>query len=138
MLVRHASAGDRKAWSGDDALRPLDARGRRQADGLVELLRGFGPTRVLSSPSVRCRETVEPLARSLGVAVEGSSELREGASAEEVRSLARRLADEVAVVCTHGDVVEALLGEESKKGSAWVLRGDGDELTPAEYVPPPA
>jgi 8-oxo-dGTP diphosphatase len=137
LLLRHASAGKRKAWTGDDRLRPLDARGRRQADGLVELLRGLGPTRVFSSDSTRCRQTVEPLARSLGLAVEESAELREGASAAEVHSLAIRLAPEVAVACTHGDVVEEVLGEESEKGSTWVLRLDGGELIPVEHLPPP-
>ena len=138
LLVRHGSARKRKAWSADDRLRPLDARGRRQADGLVELLRGLGPTRVFSSAAVRCRQTVEPLARALGLAVEESAELTEGASADEVRSLAVRLASEVAVLCTHGDVVEELLGEESEKGSTWVLRLQGGELTPVEHLPPPA
>ena len=138
LLVRHGSAGKRKAWSADDSLRPLDAGGRRQADGLVELLRGLGPTRVLSSAAVRCRQTVEPLARALGLTVEESAELREGASADEVRNLAVRLAKEVAVLCTHGDVVEELLGEESEKGSTWVLRLQGGELTPVEQLPPPA
>jgi phosphohistidine phosphatase SixA len=138
LLVRHASAGKRNAWRGDDHLRPLDARGRRQAEGLADLLRGLGPTRVLSSASVRCRQTVEPLAGVLDLALEESVELREGASADEVRSLARKLAGEVVVLCTHGDVVEELLGEESEKGSTWVLRLEGSELTPIEHFPPPA
>jgi 8-oxo-dGTP diphosphatase len=137
LLVRHASAGKRKAWTADDRLRPLDARGRRHADGLVESLRGLGPTRVLSSASLRCRQTVEPLARVLGLAVEESAALREGASADEVHALAVKLAGEVAVLCTHGDVVEDVLGEESEKGSTWVLRLVGDELTPIEHLPPP-
>ena len=31
LLVRHARAGDRSEWEGDDRLRPLDKKGRRQA-----------------------------------------------------------------------------------------------------------
>ena len=137
LLVRHASAGERKKWKGEDGLRPLDARGRRQADGLADLLRRLGPSRVLSSSSLRCRQTVEPLARLLGVAVEERSELAEGASADEVHSLASMLADEVAVLCTHGDVVAEVLGEESEKASTWVLRLDANVLAPIDYFPPP-
>jgi 8-oxo-(d)GTP phosphatase len=138
LLVRHASAGDRKTWKGDDRLRPLDQRGRRQAEALVDLLRGYRPSRVLSSGYVRCRETVEPLAQAVGVTVEERPELAEGASAEEVHGAAARLADDVVVFCTHGDVVAEVLGEESKKGSTWILRLDGNVLTPIEHLPPPA
>jgi len=138
LFVRHARAGNRKEWQGDDRLRPLDERGRRQAEGLVDLLRGHGPTRVLSSSSARCRETVEPLARALGLTVEERTGLAEGASARDVRAVSAELHDEVVVLCTHGDVVADVLGEESKKGSTWILRLDGDGLTPVEYLPPAA
>jgi 8-oxo-(d)GTP phosphatase len=138
LLVRHASAGNRDEWQGDDRLRPLDERGSRQAEGLVELLRVYRPSRVLSSSSVRCRETVGPVARVLGLTVEERTELAEGASAHEVRGVLAELADEVVVLCTHGDVVADVLGEESKKGSTWILRLDGDALTPIEHLPPAA
>jgi phosphohistidine phosphatase SixA len=138
LLVRHASAGHRKTWKGNDRLRPLDERGRRQAEGFVDLLREYSPSRVLSSGYVRCRESVEPLARALGLTVEERGELAEGASAVEVLSLASRLAEDVVVLCTHGDVVVELLGEESKKGSTWILRLEEDALTRVEYLPPPA
>ena len=138
LLVRHASAGKRKEWSGDDRLRPLDELGRRQAEGLVEPLRRRRPSRVLSSGFVRCRETVEPLARVLGLTVEERVELAEGASADEVHRLAAQLPDDVVVLCTHGDVVADVLGEESEKGSTWILRLDGSALAPFEYFPPAA
>ena len=93
---------------------------------------------MLSSAYVRCRQTVEPLAHALGVAVENCHELEEGASAEDVRSLGAEFAGDVAVFCTHGDVVEAVIGAESEKGSTWVLRLDGGEPRPIEYLPPPA
>ena len=62
LLVRHAVAGDRRKWSGDDRLRPLDRRGRRQASALPEALSGFPVSRILTSPAARCIGTVEPLA----------------------------------------------------------------------------
>ncbi len=69
LLVRHAKAGSRSRWHGDDDLRPLTPAGRRQADELSSLLRLFGPTRVHSASPVRCRQTVEPLAAALGTDV---------------------------------------------------------------------
>lgn len=117
VLVRHASAGDRDDWDGDDRLRPLDARGRRQAKGLIELLRPFDVRRVRSSPYARCVETVEPLAEALGLSVELDDRLAEGAG-----HAAYALVQEDGIVCcTHGDVVGDLLGLGLKKGAAVVL-----------------
>jgi 8-oxo-dGTP diphosphatase len=138
LLVRHASAAKRKNWEGDDSLRPLDEPGRAQAEGLVDLLRGFHPTAILSSSARRCHETVEPLARALEQEVEVRGELAEGASADDVLRMVSEVPDDVAVLCTHGDVIEEVLGEESKKGSTWVLRLDRDRVTPVEYLPPAA
>jgi phosphohistidine phosphatase SixA len=138
LLVRHASAGKRKSWEGDDRLRPLDERGRRQAEGLVAALTRLRPTRVLSSPYARCTQTVEPLAAALGLAVEGTEELAEGAGRERVLGLARGLEGATAFLCTHGDVVQELLGDESAKGSTWVLAPAEDGLRPLEYLPPAA
>jgi phosphohistidine phosphatase SixA len=138
LLVRHASAGKRSEWTGDDRERPLDERGRRQAEGLVELLLPRSPTRVFSSPYVRCRQTVEPLAAALGLEVESRPELAEGGTTAEVVGLVTRRSEDVPVLCTHGDVVEALVGEESEKGSAWVLVREGEALGRLEYLPPTA
>ena len=61
-LVRHACAGDKHSWAGDDADRPLDDVGRLQALAVAELL-GLRPAgRLLSSPTRRCLDTLVPLA----------------------------------------------------------------------------
>jgi 8-oxo-dGTP diphosphatase len=117
VLLRHASAGHRLDWEHDDHLRPLDARGLRQSADLVELLRPFGVRRVVSSPYVRCVQTVEPLAAALGLQVEQDDRLEEGAGAAS----AALLREDGIVCCTHGDIVEALLGRGLKKGAAFVL-----------------
>ena len=88
-LVRHASAGHRASWDGEDRLRPLDERGARQADGIVELLARREFKRIVSSPAVRCVDTVVPLAHARGLAVEHSEALAEGAGAEAALALFR-------------------------------------------------
>jgi phosphohistidine phosphatase SixA len=91
---------------------------------------------VLTSPYVRCRETVEPLAAALGLPVEERDELAEGATRDVAFALITELAGHPAILCTHGDVVEELAGEESKKGSTLVL--SPDELKRLDYLPPTA
>ena len=121
VLVRHASAGHRLDWEHDDRLRPLDARGRRQSADLVELLRPLGVRRILSSPYVRCVQTVEPLAAALGLEVELDERLEEGKGG----AAAELLREDGVVCCTHGDIVEALVGRGLKKAAAAVLE-DGE------------
>jgi len=111
ILLRHASAGSRHEWDGDDSLRPLDDKGRRQAAEIAEALSREGIRRVVSSPYVRCVQTVEPLAGALGPEVERDERLAEGAGTA-ARPL---LAEDGVVVCTHGDVIHELLGYGLKK-----------------------
>lgn len=133
VVVRHADAGKRHRFQGDDRVRPLSPRGRRRADELVRLLGPLRPDEVLSSPYVRCTETVEPLAEAVGVGVERTEELAEG-NAGPALELLCRLIDRSAVLCTHGDVALALLealmpglddegtnANKLQKGDAWVL-----------------
>jgi 8-oxo-dGTP diphosphatase len=151
-LIRHAHAGDRSAWRGDDSLRPLSERGWRQAEGIARL---FAPPprlrRVVSSPSLRCVQTVEPLARLHGLPVETDERLLEGADAASALAL---IEDEmrrgVIAACTHGDIVPGVLDLLRSRGvrldgqltwpkaSTWVLDGDdAGRLVGARYVPPP-
>jgi len=147
-LVRHAKAGSRKAWTDDDELRPLSKAGKAQARALAKRLAGDGITRVLSSPYVRCRQTVEPLAEARGVPVEPSDALREGASLPDSLRLVEKVAGENAVLCTHGDVLGNLLlhfaelgvdlqSDRIEKGSVWALELDDGEVRSATYHPPP-
>jgi phosphohistidine phosphatase SixA len=115
VLLRHASAGDREKWTGDDRLRPLDKRGRKQAAALRDELLRLGVTRVLSSAYVRCVQTVEPL----GLEIELDERLAEGAPRDATLELLAEA--EGAVACTHGDVIENVIGRSVKKGAAVVL-----------------
>ena len=120
FLVRHATAGKRSKWDGDDTLRPLDKRGRRQAQKLIEQLGDAHFERIVSSPYVRCVQTVGPLAAARGLSVETDEALAEGAGAEAGLELFRRTASDL-VACVHGDLVVELLGEKRRKGSTTVL-----------------
>ena len=117
ILLRHASAGEREAWSGDDRLRPLDERGLAQAVALRDLLRARDVENAVSSPYVRCMQTVAPLE----LEIVPDERLAEGAPVEATLTLLREL--ENAVACTHGDIVEAVLGRSLAKGAAVVLDG---------------
>ena len=108
-LVRHGKAGSRSSWKASDDLRPLTKAGRRQAEAIADLLSGDGIQRILSSPYVRCRQSVEPLAERLRLPVDLSDALEEGAPLSEVLALLDKVGDDDAVLCTHGDVVGALL-----------------------------
>jgi 8-oxo-dGTP diphosphatase len=131
LLIRHASAGDADQWQGDDRVRPLDSKGRSQAEALVALLAEFDLDRVVSSPYLRCAQTVEPLVRSRELEIELDDAL--GADhLDDVPSVLERLRRQDAAVCTHGDL--PWLGTRPfQKGSVWVLDDAGE---PTRYLPP--
>jgi phosphohistidine phosphatase SixA len=150
LLVRHAHALPRSAWDGDDRDRDLSKKGRRQAGELVPVLRELKPRRVLSSPYLRCVETVRPLAEALGCVVEMEDRLAEGAGAAAYELLFE-LSEENPVMCSHGDVIPELLDElvyrqgldlgprpRLEKGSVWVLERSDAGFATATYLPPPA
>jgi 8-oxo-(d)GTP phosphatase len=68
-LLRHASAGDRKGWTGTDADRPLDLAGRGRAVLVAGLLRAYAVRRLAAADVLRCRDTLAPYARSADLAV---------------------------------------------------------------------
>jgi 8-oxo-dGTP diphosphatase len=148
-LVRHAKAGSRSGWVGPDEARPLSKSGREQAQGIKRALAEWPIKRILSSPYVRCIETVQPLATKLGLPVETTPLLVEGLDSRPAIELLASVPDHT-VLCSHGDliptVIEALErrgmaieGEPDwRKGATWVIERDGDEFMRASAVPPPA
>jgi phosphohistidine phosphatase SixA len=125
LLVRHASAGERAAWEGDDRDRPLDERGRRDASELVARLESLRIEAILTSPYRRCLETVGPLARARLLEVEVRKELGEERQGDEGIALVRSLAGRDVVVCGHGGL-ESVVPEAPKwkKGAVFVLGPD--------------
>ena len=112
IVLRHAHAVARSKWEGKDQLRPLSEQGLREAHELVPLLGAFGVSRVVSSPSTRCVQSVEPYLEHLGAALV----LDDGLSEEEAdpRKVAKRLRTLAAdqrptVLCTHRPVLPMVL-----------------------------
>jgi broad specificity phosphatase PhoE len=149
-FVRHARAGERSAWRQDDWLRPLSRAGRSQARGLIPLLRDAQFDRILSSPYVRCLESVVPLAGARRLAIEPDDALGEGGDLDAVLSIVRKHIGSGAVLCSHGDVIPAVLSHlaangldigrnpRCPKGCTWVLENSGGaDITKVRYLPPP-
>ena len=148
-LVRHAKAGDRSDWSGDDRLRPLTKSGQRQAEALADMLDGEPIDKILSSGYLRCLQTVEPLGARRNLSLEPVRELEEGAGGESVLRLVQKFRGRNVVLCTHGDVMEELIEgliaqglvqrarAQMEKGSTWVLEEQDGKVTGAKYLPAP-
>jgi phosphohistidine phosphatase SixA len=138
VVVRHADAADERSWQGPDALRPLTPDGRRQAEGLVFRMEDYPVERILCSPTVRCLQTVEPLARDRFLEIEPVAALEVNATLAEVLAVFwdRDLPD--AVLCTHGETIGRLLMQLAAdglvadgplhwpEGSAWLLQPTHD------------
>ena len=145
--MRHAHAGDREHWRGDDRSRPLTEKGQAQARGLAQLLSAESVDRVMSSPYRRCIQTVEPLAAARGLALQTERLLAEGADWRQTLDLVCDL-PAAAVMCSQGDViggivmslVEAkLLAPDAgrwQKGSTWVLDVRDGRVRAATYLAP--
>ena len=137
VLVRHGVAGDRANWRGEDRLRPLDGRGEQQAAALPAALAGIPVRRILTSPYVRCVQTVEPLWAALGVEVEEIQALAEGAARADVMPFLATTGAGT-VLCTHGDVCHELVGRrKTPKGSAWVIDIGARGVTVVRHIPAP-
>ena len=156
VVVRHGIAESKKGWSGPDAERPLVARGRRQAARLPKIVPPSWPARIISSPALRCRQTIEPLAGRAGRPVEISDALATDAGKAAVELCRELLATSApgstVVLCTHREVMEVLLpglvedfaGRHPRrsgvgaKGGAWVLHFSKGRLRDLDYRGPAA
>lgn len=139
LLLRHASAGERRPSANLDRARRLDRGGRADARELPDALALHAIDRVVSSPHARCIETVEALARSRNLRVELRDELLPDAPLEDIQALLDELPDS-ALLCTHREVIVRLLGGEltCEKGATWLLERRDGELVPVAYLPPPS
>ncbi len=150
FLIRHAEAGERAAWTRPDLERPLTRVGRRQSAALVARFARIPLTQLVSSPYVRCIQTLEPLAEVLGIRVQARDELREGEPIGYVEKTVLDAATEgPAAICVHGDGLSGLLGslaerdvplegsvDDHAKGSVWILRIADGVIVSGRYEPP--
>jgi 8-oxo-dGTP diphosphatase len=149
FVVRHAKAGHRNSWDGDDRVRPLSKPGLAQADAIADRLAGEQVTALISSPYARCMQTLEPLGERVGLAVAADERLAEGTTLEDVLALLAAAGDG-AVLCSHGDVIPELIeglhrrGMEIssrpdwRKATIWVLElGGGGAVARGTVEPPP-
>jgi 8-oxo-dGTP diphosphatase len=146
-LVRHAHAGERKKWSGNDALRPIDPVGQAQAARIAELLTPLAPQRLFTATPLRCKQTLEPLSAALGdrpIVVDSAfAEPPEADDAPAKAKLgAHRLLElrgaEPVAICSQGKVIPTMLATvrdesdpepyKTAKGGGWVLTWAGDRL----------
>lgn len=153
LYIRHARAHDRKTWSGDDNLRPLDKKGRRQAEMLIAELSPYQPTAIYSAAPDRCLQTAAPLADELNLPVHVDALLGDDAWLDQ--PIKARLAFDAIVarggtpvVVSQGltipSVIEQLAPKfmdtddlKVKKASVWVLSFHDGELTGADYLASP-
>lgn len=157
VLVRHARAGQRDSFPGADSKRPLDRKGKRQAQELARRLQTMHPTMVAAAPLERCRQTVAPLAASLALAVTDEPSLSEVEYQHDPAAARRRTVDialaardnGLAVICSQGGVIPGVVKSlasrtdlelattTTPKGAYWVLSFDDKRLCQADrYVLP--
>ena len=147
-LVRHAKAGERRVWTGDDIDRPLSKRGWRQSEAVATRLARHGATALYSSAYVRCMQTLEPLGKLIGAEVQPEPRLLEYEPFEPVLELLGEV-ESGAVLCSHGDIIPATIQALQRRGmqidtpadwgksSTWVLRRKGSKITKGKVWPAP-
>lgn len=153
LYIRHARAHARRTWAGDDNKRPLDKKGRRQAEMLVPMLLPFKPTAIYSAVPDRCQTTALPLADELGLDIGVNRLFGDEAWNENPEAAKKRFMEVVGeggvpVIISQGDAIPGMLSwltengtlpipeEELKtrKGSVWVLSFHNEVLTGADYL----
>jgi len=155
VLVRHAHAGSKGQWPGDDGRRPLSSEGRAQAARLAEAAASLQPSRIVTSPLLRCIETVQPLAERMHVRLEEEPALAPDAASEAASLVGELLVRRSAcppgqtpwVICTHGEILGVILPAiahdhplphrpPGAKGSVWLVDATGS-MPALRYIPRP-
>jgi phosphohistidine phosphatase SixA len=97
-------------------------------------LEDYPVDRILSCPTLRCQQTMQPLARERFLEIEPLAALGVEAAPTQVRAVFWDRALRNAVLCTHGETIGRLLAElvaeglvlenplDWPKGSTWLLQ----------------
>ena len=136
ILLRHAKAISRDEWQGDDDDRPLDALGQAQAKRLLSLYQVFNLGQIHTSDAIRCYDTVEPMAKSLGLKLEVSSKVSESsfkkdkdAAFDYAKDLMK--ADNRVLLCSHNPILPKMLNKLGKNSD---VDTDEEKLSPADAL----
>ena len=126
VVLRHGKAAPR-SQDVDDLERPLTSVGASQATMISSVLAAYAVGRVVSSPALRCAQTVEPYAHSISTFIEIDDRLSEDTSARQVERSVSALLDRKrpVVLCTHRPTLP------------WVFEAigtDAPDLAPGEGV----
>ena len=142
LIVRHAKAKPRSSWSKAEGDRPLAATGMRQAQAVGRLLQAWKPTRIVSSPWLRCVATIAPYAKAAGAKVklnEALTEHRHGRSPQKTAAVVEALFDKqrAVAVCTHRPALPTVLKQLAKHMNSRLrdlLPSSDPYLAPGEIV----
>lgn len=138
-LVRPARAQKRADWSGPSGTRPLTAEGQAQARALAKWLGEFPVATLACGSPLRCRETLDPLARDLNLAIQVDDRLDRDAAPQELIARLRELGKQGAVVCLNRsqllEAVNGLVGGTAdleglcERGATWLIEGNPPRAT---------
>lgn len=147
-LVRHAAAGHRSPYGGDDLGRELSEIGHQQATALAGFFAEMPVRAVWSSLAERCLQTATPVATHHGLEIVTQRFLTEGGRSIDFLEALRAEADVDGdvVMCSHGDMIPAVLNRllregmsvvgprGCEKGSVWSLETRGRDIVRATYT----
>lgn len=154
LIVRHGTAGSKSRYRGDDRKRPLDKRGRAQAESLVGQLLAFGADELFAADRTRCHQTLDPLAEELGVGIHNEPGLTEEAYADDRKATRQRIIEiaeksRTPVICSQGKVIPDFIAwwceregvrpdkSRNRKGSIWVMLLADGRLVAADHISTP-
>ena len=154
LIIRHATAGRKARYHGDDRKRPLDRKGRAQAKSLVPQLMAFGASVLYAADRTRCVQTIEPLALKMDQPITVEPSLTEEAYADNPEAAHKRVLEIAALggtpaICSQGKVIPYLIDwwcsrdgvkpdkSRNRKGSTWVLSVHEGRLVAADHLPSP-
>ncbi|WP_312180055.1 NUDIX hydrolase [Arthrobacter sp.] len=142
IIVRHAKAKPRSSWARAEGDRPLAATGQRQAKAVSRLLVAWNPDRVVSSPWLRCVQTMGPYVnarkpkfKTVDALTEHNAKRKPGKARTAVDNLFEKA--KPVVLCTHRPVlplVFEVLSAHMADGMAAQLPGKDPYLVPGEAV----
>lgn len=150
IVVRHGTAKAKGSWKGSDDDRPLTTTGLEQAEAISRRLHRYRPARIVSSPSLRCRQTIEPLATTSGVQIELTKALATDGGRAGIDLALEVVASNVstAVLCTHRELIVDILPKlahqhgvsishrlPGAKGGSWTLLYRRGRLVSIKYQP---